>query len=113
MRKTVPFILLCVCAASVCAQTKSRTTITGCLTRSGDHYALTDKAGTTYQLAGHMANLDQHVGNTIAVTGTKNSPAPDSNSNPGTTANPGNPGSINTFEVRSVEHLASGCGANQ
>jgi hypothetical protein len=111
MRKTLLFILFCV--TWMCAQTNARTTITGCLTRSGDHYTLTDKSGTTYQLAGHTVNLDGHVGNTIAVRGSKNSPAPDSNSNPGTTANTGNPGSFNTFEVRSVEHLASGCGASQ
>lgn len=116
MRKAPAFALAFLCSAWMCAQTggnDTRTTITGCLNRSSDHYTLTDKSGTTYEMAGDTAKLDEHVGNTIAVTGVRNSPAPDARANPGTTANPGNPGSINTFDVSSVKHLANGCGSSR
>ena len=128
MRKALLFSLTFLCSAWMWAQARpvqdgssttqtggndTRTTITGCLNRSSDHYTLTDKSGTTYQLAGDTANLEEHVGNTIAVIGIKNSPAPDARANPGTTANPGNPGSFNTFDVSSVKHLANGCGSSR
>jgi hypothetical protein len=128
MRKMLLFSLFVLCSPWICAQTGSgqdvvsttqtgsggsRTTVSGCLNRSSDHYTLTDNSGTTYQLAGDTANLNEHVGHTIAVTGIKNSPAPNASGNPGTTANPGNPGIINTFDVSSVKLLASGCGSSR
>ena len=48
----------------------SKTTIEGCLSGSDGNYSLTDKSGTTYQLTGDTAKLQNHVGHTIQVTGT-------------------------------------------
>ena len=45
-------------------------TVQGCLQGSNGSYTLTDKSGTTYQLAGDTSKLSDHVGHEVKITGT-------------------------------------------
>lgn len=51
---------------------KSLQTATGCLRKNelGNVYILTDENGKMWDLRGRSAQLDQHVGHTVTVTGT-------------------------------------------
>jgi hypothetical protein len=49
--------------------TRTNTTIEGCLDGAIDNYTLTDPAGTTYKLTGDVEQLKTRVGGTIRVTG--------------------------------------------
>lgn len=44
--------------------------MTGCLQRDGDEYELVADNGSTWELKSERANLADHVGHTIRVTGT-------------------------------------------
>jgi hypothetical protein len=88
----------------------SKTTIEGCLAGSGGNYTLTDKSGTTYQLTGDTAKLQNHVGHTIQVTGTSAS-----NDSSMTGKQTGSMSASSdaqpTFNVTSFKHISTTCSA--
>lgn len=95
-------------SSSTSGSDMSKTTIEGCLAGSDGNYTLTDKSGTTYQLAGDTAKLQNHVGHTIQVTGT-------SASNDGSMTGKQS-GSMSapsdaqpTFNVTSFKHVSATC----
>ena len=45
-------------------------TITGCLEKQGDDYQLTSDNGSTWELKSDAVNLENHIGQTVRVTGT-------------------------------------------
>lgn len=66
------------------------TTIQGCVGGSGDNVTLTDSKGKTWQLqSNNNAAFKEHVGHTVAVTGT--------------------PGSDGTFKVTGASMVSSTC----
>jgi hypothetical protein len=93
---------------------QSQTSVQGCLAGSSGNYTLTDKSGTTYQLAGDTSKLSEHVGHTVEVKGTKSASSPTSSgptsTGPGSTSKAG---SMNqsTLNVSSVNHVSETCGA--
>src|SRR3982751_5122558 len=48
-----------------------QTTISGCISKSGDNFVLTDQNGTAYKLDG--SGLDAHVGHQASLTGSMDS----------------------------------------
>jgi uncharacterized protein DUF5818 len=44
--------------------------MTGCVQKDGDEYELMADNGSTWELKGEKANLADHVGHTVRVTGT-------------------------------------------
>jgi len=80
-----------------------QTTIEGCLSGSNGNFTLTDKNGTSYQLAGDTAKLSEHVGHEVKVTGT-----PGSGAAGGDNASAG-AGSAQTLQVSSVKHVSKTC----
>lgn len=117
MRKTLMLtVVLLLAAAWLQAQDNmgkssgmaDETTITGCLSRAGSYFSLTDSSGHKYHLVGYNAKqLGEHVGHTVEITGT---PATKTT---GTTQQ----GSASTakeipaFKVTSVKHIADTCKA--
>lgn len=89
----------------------SQTTIQGCLAGSDGNYTLTDKSGTTYQLTGDTAKLQNHVGHTIQVTGTSAPDAGDmSEKQSGSMSAPSD--SPPMFNVTSFKHVSATCAAS-
>ena len=85
----------------------SQTTIVGCLSGSDGSYSLTDKSGTTYQLTGDTAKLQNHVGHTIQVTGTSASDSTMRGKQSGSMSAPSD--TETTFNVTSFKHVSSTC----
>jgi len=90
-------------------------TVEGCLSGSVGNYSLTDKSGTTYQLTGDTARLENHVGHTIQVTGSTapnsdssaaNAPKDPSGAMSGST---GSNGAQTTLNVASFKHISASC----
>jgi hypothetical protein len=79
-------------------------TLEGCLSGSDGNYMLTDKNGTTYQLAGDTAKLSDHVGHEIKVTGSTSASAM-SPSGGGTDTG----ASKQTLQVKSFKHVSKTC----
>jgi hypothetical protein len=52
------------------ANAGSQVTVQGCLGESSGNFTLLGSDGTTYQLQGNDDQLKEHVGHTVAVTGT-------------------------------------------
>jgi hypothetical protein len=95
-------------SSSTSGSDMSKTTVEGCLAGSDGNYTLTDNSGTTYQLTGDTAKLQNHLGHTIQVTGT-------SASNEGSTTGKQS-GSMSapsesqpTFNVTSFKHVSTTC----
>lgn len=135
MRRTLFLSVIVLCATWVFAQTSSTQnpsstqsssstssqatnsgseTITGCLSGSSGNYTLTDKSGTAYQLTGDTNGMNDHVGHTIKVTGTKSSASPSSSNSIGSSSNSSSTsssgtGSQNTFNVSSFKHVSKTC----
>jgi hypothetical protein len=85
----------------------SNTTIEGCLSGSDGSYSLTDKSGTTYQLTGDTAKLQNHVGHTIQVTGTSASDPTMKGKQSGSMSSPSD--TEPTFNVTSFKHVSNTC----
>jgi len=83
-------------------------TITGCLSRAGSYFTLTDSSGKKYHLVGYNAKqINEHVGHTVEITGT---PATKTT---GTTqqGTASTAKEIPAFKVQSVKHIADTCKA--
>jgi hypothetical protein len=85
----------------------SKTTLEGCLSGSDGSYSLTDNSGTTYQLTGDTAKLQNHVGHTIKVTGTSASDSTMRGKQSGSMSAPSD--TEPTFSVTSFKHVSSTC----
>ena len=98
-------------------------TIQGCLSGSSGNFTLTDKSGTTYQLAGNTSDLSKHVGEEVSIRGSQSSSASGSASaNAGSTSgssstspSAGASSSANqpTFNVTDVTKISSTCSSSQ
>jgi len=98
-------------------------TIQGCLNGSSGNFTLTDKSGTTYQLAGKTSDLSKHVGEEVSIHGSQSSSASGSASaNAGsasgsasTSPSAGASSSANqpTFNVTDVTKISSTCSSSQ
>jgi hypothetical protein len=69
----------------------------GCLGGSSGHFTLTDPAGKAYPLRGDTAQLDDHVGQQVSLTGTQQ---------PETTSAGG---AQSTFTVKKVKFIGRAC----
>ena len=87
-------------------------TISGCLSKSGGNYILTDEqSGTVYTLTGNTDQLSAHVGHQVEITGQPGqSGTANANANPGSAMSAGSAGQI-SFQVSAVEHLSDHCGS--
>lgn len=87
--------------------TGSQKTVTGCLSQANGQYVLTSRKGMTYQLTGDSAELANHVGHEVKITGTE--------SGAGASANAGSNGMGQTsangpsIDVSSVKHISKTC----
>jgi hypothetical protein len=76
-------------------------TVEGCLSGSDGNYTLTADNGTTYQLTGNTAELKDHVGHEVQITGkTSSSSAASSSAGAAQQA---------TLEVKSMKHISKTC----
>ena|SRR5271167_1126085 len=117
MRKTLMLtVVLLLSAAWLQAQDNmgksagmgDQTTITGCLSRAGSYFSLTDSSGHKYHLVGYNAKqLNEHVGHTVEITGTPTTKTT------GTTqeGNASTAKQVPAFRVGSVKHIADTCKA--
>ena len=124
MKKVPPWLPLICLAAVLCAaqevsnsgavgqNTTSQSgnpnanqTISGCLSKSGGNYILTDaQSGTVYTLTGNTDQLSAHIGHQVEITGQPGqSGTANANVNPGS-ATSGSAGQI-SFQVSAVQHL--------
>jgi hypothetical protein len=89
----------------------SETTVQGCLQGSSGNFTLTDKSGTTYQLAGDTSKLTEHVGHEVQIKGMTSPSAPSaagsSSSNPSGSSAAG--GSQPNLTVKEVKHVSKTC----
>jgi hypothetical protein len=88
----------------------SETIVQGCLSHSGNGYTLTDKSGTTYQLAGDTSKLTEHVGHEVEIRGTASSSGEAS----GASSSEAKAATGQELEVSGVKHISATCtsGAN-
>lgn len=87
-------------------------TVEGCLSGSVGNYSLTDKSGTTYQLTGDTARLENQVGHTIQVTGTSSdSSAANAAKDPSgaMSGSTGSNGAQTALNVTSFKHISANC----
>lgn len=101
--------------ASSSASSTGQTTVEGCLSGSNGNFTLTDKSGTSYQLSGDTAQLSDHVGHDVQITGsTQNSSASASSPSSNSGANAASSGQSGasaqqTLSVSSMKHISSTC----
>jgi len=131
MKKVPPWLPLICLAAVLCAaqdvsnsgaagqNTTSQSgnpnanqTISGCLSKSGGNYILTDaQSGTVYTLTGNTDQLSAHVGHEVEINGQPGqSGTANANTNPGSATSGGSAGQI-FFQVSGVQHLSDHCGS--
>lgn len=79
-------------------------TIEGCLAGSGGNFTLTDRSGKTFKLAGDTAQLSEHVGHTVRISGSQKSADADSQNRAGSSAQV-------TFTVQKVKMVSPSCSA--
>ena len=91
----------------------SQVTVQGCLGGSPGNFTLLGPDGATYQLQGNDDQLKEHVGHTVAVTGTVGTGT--STTTSGTTSEPNGASSSDTtgeqrtLSVGSLQHISSSC----
>jgi hypothetical protein len=79
-------------------------TVQGCLSGSDGNYTLTADNGTTYQLTGNtaeLAELKDHVGHEVQITGKRSSTSATSSSTAATQKG--------VLEVKSMKHISKTC----
>jgi hypothetical protein len=76
-------------------------TVRGCLSGSDGNYTLTADNGTTYQLTGNTAELKDHVGHEVQITGKTSSSNAASSSTAATQQG--------VLEVKSMKHISKTC----
>ena len=86
-------------------QTPGTKTVQGCLHGSDGNYALTANDGMMYQLTGNTAELKDHVGHEVQITG-KSSGSSDASSSSASAAGASQQA---TLDVKSIKHIAKTC----
>jgi hypothetical protein len=76
-------------------------TVQGCLSGSDGNYTLTADNGTTYQLTGNTAELKDHVGHEVQITGKTSSSSAASSSTAATQQG--------VLKVKSMKHISKTC----
>lgn len=86
-------------------------TVEGCLSGSNGNFTLTDKSGTSYQLAGDTSKLSDHVGQDVQITGSssQNSSASAPSSSSGASAASSGASAQQTLNVSSVTKVSDTC----
>src|SRR5712671_1437149 len=87
MRKLFYFTSILLITAGMTFAQSDQTTLSGCISKSGDNFVLTDQNGTAYKLDG--SGLDAHVGHQASLTGSM--------------------GSDNKFKVSDVKMISESC----
>ena len=87
--------------AQSAGEASGHTTVQGCLSGSDGNYALTADNGTTYQLTGNTAELKDHVGHEVQITG-KTSGSSAASSSTGAAQQ-------GVLDVKSMKHIAKTC----
>ena len=98
------------------ASAGGQVTLQGCLSGGMGNYALRSSDGMTYQLQGSEDQFKEHVGNTVAVTGTlgpantaaNNSKATESNANAASSSGAAGE-QQRTLNVSSLQHISASC----
>jgi len=95
------------------ANAGSEITVQGCLGGSPGNFTLLGSDGTTYQLQGNDDQLKEHVGHTVAVTGTlgtgNSTTTSATEAAPSGTSASGTTGEQRTLSVSSLKHISSSC----
>lgn len=81
-------------------------TVQGCLSGSDGNYTLTADNGTAYKLTGNTAELKDHVGHEVQITGATGAASDSSAASSSTGA--GQPASL---DVKSLKHISKTCKA--
>ena len=74
-RITAVIVMLLLCAVWAIAQQSNASsrmkeiTVTGCLSRDGGTFTLTDMSGKSYQLTGNMSQFSDRVGHKVEIKG--------------------------------------------
>src|SRR5215471_10521404 len=79
-------------------------TVEGCLAGADGSYTLTATDGTIYQLTGNTAELKDHVGHEVQITGKTSGSSAASTASAGTAQQA-------TLDVKSMKHIAKTCKA--
>ena len=79
--------------------------VEGCLSGSDGNYTLTADNGTMYQLTGNTAELKDHVGHEVQITGKTSGSASASSSSSMSS------GQQQTLDVKSMKHISKTCKA--
>jgi len=114
MHKTLMLFLLLLTSAawmqgqaypqSAPTDTPGAKTVQGCLQGSDGSYTLTADSGTMYQLTGNTAELKEHVGHEVQITGTTSGSSAASASSASKAG-----ASQATLEVKSMKHISKTC----
>ena len=95
------------------ANAGSQITVQGCLGGSPGNFTLLGSDGTTYQLQGNDDQLKEHVGHTVAVTGTvgagNSSTTSATPNNPSGASSSATTGEQRTLSVSSMQHISASC----
>ena len=84
------------------SDTAGHTTVHGCLAGANGSYTLTAADGTVYLLTGNTAELKDHVGHEVQITGKTSGSSAASTSSAGTAQQA-------TLDVKSMKHIAKTC----
>ena len=90
----------------------SSQSIEGCVNGSKGSYTLTDANGATWQLAGDISRLSDHVGHRVRISGESVGSAGMASSSAGSSgssASATSPNLVATFDVEKVKMVSSGC----
>jgi len=97
------------------AKSGSQVTVRGCLGGSPGDFTLLGSDGTTYKLNGNDDQLKDHVGHTVAVTGTVGTGNTTTTNATESSPNGASPsettGEQRTLSVSSLKHISASCGA--
>ena len=77
-------------------------TVEGCLSGSNGNLTLADRNGTSHQLADETANLSEHLGHEVKVTGTSGSAGTGASGSTESSTGAGGQG----LQVTSVKHIS-------
>jgi hypothetical protein len=83
----------------------THTTVQGCLQGSDGNYTLTADNGTMYQLTGNTAELKDHVGHEVQITGTTSGSSAEASAQASSTGAT----QAATLAVKSMKHISKTC----
>ena len=99
------------------ANAGSQVTVQGCLGGSPGNFTLLGSDGTTYKLQGSDNQLKEHVGHTLAVTGTvgtgNTTTTAATEDSPSGTSPTDTTGEQRTLSVSSLQHISETCGTSK